>query len=146
MKHTKRVLMIMMAFTLFFATSVHDLADARKGGGFKSGVRSYQTTPKKSTQSGVSKSDSSSTKSGTAAAQTKKRGFFSGGSLMKGIMIGGIAGLLFGGMFANMGAFGSFLGLMVNMLALYLVVVLVLSFFRRRRERRRYEAQREGRY
>lgn len=64
---------------------------------------------------------------------------------MKGMMIGGFTGLLFGGMFGGMGAFGDFLGFAVNMLAIYVLVMLVMSFFRRRKERRRLEEQ-NGRY
>lgn len=143
MKSMKRVMMIVMAFTLFFAVTAPDFADARRGG-FKSGSRGFTTTPKKSTTNNVKKSDSTKgTTAGTTAGA--KRGFFSGGSLMKGLMIGGLAGFLFGGMFGGMGAFGDFLGLVVNMLAIYLVVVLIMSFFRRRRERRRLE-ERDGRY
>ncbi len=141
MKPMKRVMMIVMALTLFFAVTAPDFADARRGGGFKSGARGFTTTPKKSTTNNVKQSDSTK---GTTAG-TAKRGFFSGGSLMKGLMIGGIAGFLFGGMFGGMGAFGNFLGLMINMLAIYLVVVLIMSFFRRRKERRRLE-ERDGRY
>ncbi|WP_379151221.1 hypothetical protein [Paenibacillus sp. sgz5001063] len=144
MKPMKRVMMILMAFTLFFAVTAPDFADARRGGGFKSGTRGYTTTPKKSTTNNVKQNDSmTGTKTGTAARAN--RGFFSGGSLMKGLMIGGIAGFLFGGMFAGMGAFGNLIGFAVNMLAIYLVVIMVMSFFRRRKERRRLE-ERGGRY
>ncbi|MBW4081355.1 hypothetical protein [Paenibacillus sp. S150] len=140
----KRVMMIVMAFTLFFAVTVPDFADARRGGGFKSGTRGYTTTPKKSTTNNVKQSDSTTgTKAG--AGTTANRGFFSGGSLMKGLMIGGIAGFLFGGMFAGMGAFGNLLGFAVNMLAIYFIVMMIMSFFRRRQERRRLE-ERDGRY
>ncbi|HBS47033.1 hypothetical protein [Paenibacillus pseudetheri] len=141
----KRVMMIVMAFTLFFAVATPNFVDAKRGGGgFKSGTRSYSTTPKKSTTDNVRKSDS--TKSSTAGSTANtKRGFFSGGGLMKGMMIGGLAGLLFGGMFAGMGAFGNILGFAINMLAIYVLVMLVMSFFRRRKERRRLEDQ-GGRY
>ncbi|GGF80579.1 hypothetical protein GCM10010912_27140 [Paenibacillus albidus] len=142
MKPMKRVLMIVMAFTLFFAVTAPDFADARRGG-FKSGTRSFTTTPKKATtNNNVKQSDSTKGTAGsTAGTVNSKRGFFSGGSLLKGMMIGGLAGLLFGSMFAGMGALGSFLGFVVNMLAIYLVVVLAMSFFRRRKERRRLEEQ-----
>ncbi|CAH1058636.1 hypothetical protein PAECIP111894_04812 [Paenibacillus pseudetheri] len=145
MKPMKRVMMIVMAFTLFFAVATPNFVDAKRGGGgFKSGTRSYSTTPKKSTTDNVRKSDS--TKSSTAGSTANtKRGFFSGGGLMKGMMIGGLAGLLFGGMFAGMGAFGNILGFAINMLAIYVLVMLVMSFFRRRKERRRLEDQ-GGRY
>ncbi|WP_054942111.1 hypothetical protein [Paenibacillus ihuae] len=140
----KRVMMIVMAFTLFFAVTVPDFADARRGG-FKSGSRGFTTTPKKSTTDNVKKSDSTKGTPAGTAGSTAKRGFFSGGSLMKGLMIGGLAGFLFGSMFAGMGAFGNILGFLINMLAIYLVVMLIMSFFRRRRERRRFE-ERNSRY
>lgn len=56
MKPMKRVMMILMAFTLFFAVAAPDFADARRGGGgFKSGTRSYSTTPKNQQQQITSK-------------------------------------------------------------------------------------------
>lgn len=59
MKPMKRVMMIVMAFTLFFAVATPNFVDAKRGGGgFKSGTRSYSTTPKKSTTDNVRKSDS----------------------------------------------------------------------------------------
>ncbi|WP_425339579.1 hypothetical protein [Paenibacillus etheri] len=141
----KRVMMIVMAFTLFFAVATPNFVDAKRGGGgFKSGTRNYSTTPKKSTTDSVRKSDSTKGSTAGSTANTK-RGFFSGGGLMKGMMIGGLAGLLFGGMFAGMGAFGNILGFAINMLAIYVLVMLVMSFFRRRKERRRLEDQ-GGRY
>lgn len=145
MKPMKRVMMIVMAFTLFFAVTVPDFADARRGGSsFKSGSRGFTTTPKKSTTNNVKQSDSTKNPAAGTAAKTN-RGFFSGGSLMKGLMIGGIAGFLFGGMFAGMGAFGNIIGFFINMLAIYLIVVMIMSFFRRRQERRRMQ-ERDGRY
>ncbi|AIQ13387.1 hypothetical protein [Paenibacillus durus] len=146
MKFLKSAMMIVMAFTLFFAAAAPDYADARRGGGgFKSGQRSYTTTPNKSTQSNVNKSDSTKGTTAGTTAGTAKRGFFSGGSFMKGMIFGGLAGLLFGGLFGSMGAFGNILGFAVNMLAIYLVVMLVLSFFRRRQQRRKFD-ERGGRY
>lgn len=64
---------------------------------------------------------------------------------MKGLMIGGIAGLLFGSMFAGMGALGNIIGFLINMMAIYFVIVLIMSFFKRRQERRRLQ-ERDGRY
>lgn len=144
MKAMKRVMMIVMVFTLFFAVTAPDFADARRGG-FKSGTRSFTTTPKKSTTDNVRKNDSSTGTKAGATGVNANRGFFSGGGFMKGMMLGGIAGLLFGGMFAGMGAFGNILGLLINLFAIYAVVMLVMNFFRRRRERRIIE-ERDGRY
>ncbi|MFD1774332.1 hypothetical protein [Paenibacillus rhizophilus] len=144
MKFLKNAMMIVMAFTLFFAVAAPDYADARRGGGgFKSGQRGYTTTPNKS-QSNVNKSDGTKGTTAGTTAPTTNRGFFSGGSFMKGMMLGGLAGLMFGGLFGNMGFIGNLLGFAVNMLAIYLVVMLVLSLFRRRR--RRNFNERDGRY
>lgn len=158
MKHMKRVLMVVMAFTLLFATVTPDFADARRGGGFKSGRQGFTTTPKQSNtqqsntqQSNVNRNDNtrngSATTTGTAA-NTGNRGFFSGGGLMRGLMIGGLAGMMFGGLFGGMGMLGNILGLMINMLAIFAIVGLAMSLyqsFKRRREERERE-ERMGRY
>jgi predicted lipid-binding transport protein (Tim44 family) len=127
----------LLAFTAA-VTVPADVADARKS--FSSGKRSYTKTPAKS-QDQVSKS-TSGTKTGSSSSATganAKRGFFSGGSLMKGLMIGGLAGLFFGSVFSGMGFFGNFLGLLVNVLAIIVLIAIVqavLASIRRKRETR----------
>ncbi|ANS75178.1 hypothetical protein AWM70_11660 [Paenibacillus yonginensis] len=143
----KKIVMVVMAFTLFFAFTVQDSVDAkgRIGGSYRSGVKSHTTTPNKSTtKDNVSKSSTGSTTGGTAAS-TANRGFFSGGSFMKGMMIGGLSGLLFGSLFASMGGFGNLLGLALNIFAIYLVVVIAAALFRRF-SRPRKPDPRDGRY
>ncbi|USB34434.1 hypothetical protein [Paenibacillus sp. YPG26] len=136
----KKLMLVVMAFTLFFAFTVPHAVDAkRSGGGFKSGSRSYTNTPKKSQDSG------STTNKNTNSGQTANRGFFSGGGFMKGLMIGGLAGMLFGGLFSNMGALGSIFGLLINLLAIYVVVMIGIALFRKFRKPR-YNDHRGGRY
>jgi predicted lipid-binding transport protein (Tim44 family) len=56
---------------------------------------------------------------------------------MRGLLIGGMAGLLFGGLFGNMGGLGNILGLLVNVLAIYLLFVIIkniVSYFIQRRK------------
>jgi len=137
----KKLLLVfsLLAFTAAVTVPL-DSADAARKGGFSSGKKSFTQTPKKS-QDNVSNSTSGTggTKTGTAT-QTTQRGFFSGGSLMKGLMIGGIAGLLFGSMFSGLGGFGEFLGLIVNVLAIIALIAIVRAVFasiRRNREQRR---------
>lgn len=147
----KKLLMIVMAFTLFIGFTATDSADARRGGGggFKSGTKSYTTTPKKSTDSTTSTTSKSSTTSGTTGTTGKTGGFFSGGSLMRGMMIGGFAGLLFGGAFSNMGGFGELLGLAFNLIIIFAVVKVAMYLFRRNKEQRkepRYNDNGNGRY
>ncbi|REE57384.1 hypothetical protein A8990_15730 [Paenibacillus taihuensis] len=132
----KKGILLLMAFALFFAFSVGS-ADAKpRGGSFKSPKKSYTQTPSKPADN-VNKSTTGTTKSGTTATTTQKRGFFSGGSFMKGLMIGGLAGLLFGGMFGNLGFLGDLFGLLINVLAIYLVIVAIRGIFHYFRSRRR---------
>ncbi|MFC5648396.1 hypothetical protein ACFPYJ_04520 [Paenibacillus solisilvae] len=130
----RRTLLLLMAFTLFFAFSAGSVDARPKFGGIKSPKKSYTQTPAKPAEN-VNKSTPGT--SGTAkTGTTANRGFFSGGSLMKGLMIGGIAGLLFGSMFGT-GFFSNFLGLVVNLLAIYLVIVAIRGIFLYFRNRRR---------
>ena len=139
----KKLMLLVMAFTVFFAFSMPDTSDARRGG-FKSPKKSYTQTPSKPADNNVQSSQPSNRQGATtsAGAATQNRGFFSGGGLMKGLMIGGLAGLLFGGMFANMGGFGDFIGLLINVLAIYFIFIGIRSAIRYFREKRRLDNQR----
>lgn len=142
----KKVLAIFVALTMFLVVlAPADSVDARRGGGgFSSGKKTYSNTPKKSDN--VQKSTNKSNTSGTAGA-TKKPGFFSGGSLMKGLMIGGLAGMLFGGLFGGMGILGNILGLAVNLLAIWLLIIAVMAVVRVVKNRRREnEKNKDNRY
>ncbi|ASR47196.1 hypothetical protein B4V02_11105 [Paenibacillus kribbensis] len=145
----KNMMMLMMAFTLLIAMIAPSTADARRGGGFKSGPRSYQSTPSKAndSSSGINKSDSG-TKSSAATANTSRTGGFlgGGGGFLKGMMLGGLAGMLFGGLFGNMGALGSLLGLAVNVLAIYVLIMVGVGIYRAIKNRRRPDDSRGGRY
>ncbi|EUJ46918.1 hypothetical protein [Listeria riparia] len=50
-------------------------------------------------------------------------------------MFGGIAGLLFGSMLGNMGAFGDILALIINVIAIILVIRILIYFFQKWRNR-----------
>ena len=140
-----KALLVLTVFTVFFVT-LADPADARRGGKFVAPKKTYTEQPKKA-QDNVSNSDRTNAGAATgskAGANTigspgtagTQRGFLGGGSFMKGLMIGGLAGLLFGGLFANMGFLGELLGLMINVLAIYFLFVLIRSVYRYFRDRR----------
>lgn len=136
----KKVLMVFMAFTLFFASlGVASDADARRGGGgFKSQPKSYTNTPNRAdNNSGSVNSTNRSGANSSTAGTTGKRGFFSGGSFFTGLMVGGLAGMLFGGMFANMGFMGDFLGLLVNLAAIYVLFIAARGIYRMIRQRKK---------
>ena len=126
----------MMAFALFFAFSAADYADAKPRGGLKS-PRQGVTTPSKPAEN-VSRSDSGTKATNPATGTTANRGgLFGGGSFMKGLMIGGLAGMLFGGLFGSMGFLGEILGLMINLLALFLLFAVIRAIFVYFRDRRK---------
>ncbi|QHT61761.1 hypothetical protein GXP70_18440 [Paenibacillus lycopersici] len=137
----KKGILVFMAFALFFVFSA-GAADARpRGGKISSPKKSFTTTPSKPADN-VNKSTSGgtgTTKSGTAKSgtTTPQRGFFSGGSFMKGLMIGGLAGMLFGGLFGNMGFLGNIFGMLINILAIYVVITLIMGIVRYFRTRNR---------
>ncbi|CAM4406570.1 putative lipid-binding transport protein (Tim44 family) [Paenibacillus endophyticus] len=122
----KKGFIVMLAFALFLTLGFGQHADAKpRGGGIKSPKQSVTQNPKKSEN--VNQTNPG-TKAGTTAGATKP-GFFGGGSLMKGLMIGGLAGLMFGSLFAGMGAFGNILGLMINLLAIFAIIMLIRVAF-----------------
>lgn len=133
----KKIMMFMMAFTLILAFVSPEVTDAKRRSGGGSGFSKPGTSimsPNKSKTGDYKKSDTTSNNkstTGTSQGTKKGRGFFSGGSLMKGLMIGGFAGLLFGGMFSGMGFFGNILGLAVNILAIFLIVIVISALYRR---------------
>ena len=130
----KKIMALGLALLLVFAVTVPEgMADAkpRFGGSYKSPRRSY-TPPAQRPSDGVSKTEPGrpqTTTPGAGAARTN-RGFFSGGGLMRGLLVGGLAGMLFGGIFANMGMMGNILGLFVNLLGLYLLFVIIRGIVR----------------
>lgn len=58
------------------------------------------------------------------------------------MMVGGLAGLLFGGLFGGMGFLGELLGLAVNLIAIYLIVMVAVALFRRFRKPQVYQGPR----
>lgn len=93
--------------------------------GYRSPSRSYRPnnnqikrdTTKKATNNQATKNKSNN------------RGF------LGGLLFGGIAGLLFGSMLGNMGAFGDILALIINVIAIILVIRILIYFFQKWRNR-----------
>ncbi|MNJ47956.1 hypothetical protein D3C77_431340 [compost metagenome] len=141
----KKMTMLVMVFTLIFSFASTDFADARRGG-FKSGPRSYTTTPKKSNSVNKSESNTSNKSTSTNGMNNNRSGFFGGGSFMKGLMVGGLAGMLFGGLFGGMGFFGELLGLAINLFAIYLIVMVAVALFRRFKKPQVYQGPRNDDY
>lgn len=138
----KKVMLIVMTFTVLFTFVAPDFADAKRGG-FKSGPRSYNPAPKKPAQN-ENQNMTGNRAGANTANTTANRGFFSGGSLMRGLIVGGLAGMLFGSLFANMGFFGNLLGLAVNLLAIYLLIIAAMALYRRFKKQPSHDDYRRG--
>lgn len=132
----KKTLLIFSLFAFTIAVTVPMASVDAKPRSFSSGKKSFSKTPSKS-DSNVSQSQATKSSSSSAAGTTAKRGFFSGGSFMKGMMIGGLAGLMFGSMFAGMGALGNLFGLIINVLALFVLFAVFRAIYDRFKNRRR---------
>ncbi len=93
---------------------------------YRSGKKSFNSN------SGSNKNNSSifnQKKSTTSNAKTTKTNSFNKGSFAKSMLLGGVAGLLFGSLLANMGMMGSVLGLLVNVLVIILIIGLIKRIF-----------------
>lgn len=121
----KKLLAVFLAFALFFSPVGHiifddePVAEAKR---YKSGKKSFNVDKQKTpTQSNIKKEKDKQNDTNSPAAKKNNNS----GGLMKGLLFGGLAGLLFGGLLANMGALGSIVGLLVNILAILALVLLI---------------------
>ena len=129
----KKIFSALIALTIVMSPIgslvLNDHAATVEAKGYKSGKKSFSpnqnnfSKPKADKKQEENSSFTKSTKN-----PSTKGGFFSGG-LMRGLFVGGIAGLLFGSLFANMGMLGSVLGFLINMLAIIFVISIVRRIF-----------------
>lgn len=134
----KKGLIVMLALSLALTLS-HPSADARPRRGIKSPRQSYTETPKKRENT---ERANTGTNTGAATGAAAKRGFWSGGTFFRGLMVGGLAGLLFGGLLSGWGAFGSLIGLLINAAAIFAIIMLVRAVYVRFRNNRRPDERR----
>ncbi|MBC1458803.1 DUF2653 family protein [Listeria newyorkensis] len=94
--------------------------------GYRSPSRSYRPNNNQ-----VKRNNNSTTNKATnnQAAKKSNRGFWGG------LMFGGLAGLLFGSMLGNMGAFGDILALIINVIAIIVIIRLLIYLFQKWRNR-----------
>lgn len=133
-----RLFSALAGLAVAFTMVTVDAADARRGGSFGSrGGRTFQSVPSTTTApSSVAPVQRTMTQPGAAARNPSaaasgfnRPGF--GGSLMRGLMIGGLVGLLFGGGFGGMA--GMF-GFLIQALLIAGLAMLAIRFFRSRRQ------------
>jgi len=119
---------LMLALAPLGFIGLDHAADAKRG--YSSGSKSFKpstTTPSNNnninnvTPQRQQPNSAATTKTPATAPAANKGGF------MKGMLYGGLAGLLLGGLFANMGGLGAILGLLVNIAAIAFLIMLVMK-------------------
>ncbi|MFD2208565.1 hypothetical protein ACFSMW_02475 [Virgibacillus halophilus] len=111
--------------------------DAR---GYKSGKRGFNYNNnfnKNNNGSFFQNKKQNSVKNNRSTMNTNKKGNFMSSRFMKGMMLGGLAGLIFGGFLGHMGILGSMLGLMINVLAIFIFITIlgkIISLFKRKKK------------
>lgn len=130
----KKILSVLLTAALVFSpvgnVVFHDNTTTVEAKSYKSGKKSFNrnnNTTNNNNFSNFQQNKKANTTNNSATAT--KRGFFSGGGFMRGLMIGGLAGMLFGGLFANMGFMGDILGLFINLIAIFVVIALIRKIF-----------------
>lgn len=141
MKIFKRLGMLVGILALGSAMSLAtlDLADARQGGGFGSrGTRTYQAPPTTQTAPSTAQPIQRSVTQPNAATQStaaaSRGGLFGGGfagSMLRGLAIGGLVGLLLG---HGLGGMAGFLGLLLQAALIGIVVMVVFRLLAARRQ------------
>ncbi|MBC1475503.1 DUF2653 family protein [Listeria grandensis] len=94
--------------------------------GYRSPSRSYRPN---NNQVNRSNNTNKATNNQATKSKNSNRGFWGG------LLFGGIAGLLFGSMLGNMGAFGDIFALIINVIAIILIIRLLIYFFQKWRNR-----------
>ena len=127
---------LMLAVAPLSFIGIEDAADAKRS--YSSGSKSFKpSTTKPNNSSNITPKKQEPT-SNTAAKTpvNQATSTASKGGFMKGMLYGGLAGLLLGGLFANMGGLGAILGLLVNVIAigaLIMLVMKVISYFKKQK-------------
>lgn len=129
----KKILMLFMSMALVFSAGTFvnvDHADAKGKKSYNSGTKGYQPSSKQNSNISNQNSNVNSpakntapVKSTAAPAKSKSGGF------MKGLLFGGIAGLLLGGLINSLGSFGAILGLLINVLFIVMAIVVIRKLY-----------------
>jgi predicted lipid-binding transport protein (Tim44 family) len=136
----KKLLAAFLVTTLLFTPIgnfvFQDHSTTAEAAKYRSGKRSFNNnsnTTNKNSFFQNKKADTTKKSSATTAPKYKPSG------LMKGLMLGGLAGLLFGSLFANMGFLGSILGLLINVMAIFILISVIRGIFVYFKEKKKKE-------
>ena len=120
----KKLLVFFVAFALIFSPGglfEHQEVDAKKS--YKSGTKSFTPTKNDSNMNSTTNKPSTNTPANSTPAKPASSGGF-----MKGLLFGGLAGMLLGSMFGE-GMLGAIFGLLINILVIAAVIFLVRKIY-----------------
>lgn len=139
----KKVISAFLALSLFLSPVgnivFQDHSTTVEAKGYKSGKKGFNNNIGNTNKSNFQQQKKDNTTTNKSTATTTPKGGLMSGGLMKGLMLGGLAGLLFGGLLGGMGALGSFLGLMINVLAIYVLFSIIRKIFVLIRDKKKKE-------
>lgn len=149
----KKLAAALFAATLAFSTVGPIVVDHNdttvEAKSYKSGKRGFNTNGSSNNNSLFSNKSNTNTNSNS---QVNKNSTFNNKSLtnpttkkggfLKGMMLGGLAGMLFGGMLGHMGAMGNLFGFLVNIIAILVLLMLVMKIFQMFRGNKKREEDR----
>lgn len=124
-------------------TSVTTVSAKMRGGGYRSSNRSYNTNSNR-VKSNTNRTNTNRAATNKAVTANKAQAKSRFGGFLGGMMLGGLAGMLFGGMLANMGGFGNILGMIINVLAIIIIIRLVFMIISRIRQNKKAQATAGG--
>ncbi|MGM7720033.1 hypothetical protein [uncultured Metabacillus sp.] len=136
----KKLFSAMLVLTLLFTPVsgflIGDQVTTVSAKGYKSGKKSFNSNSTNSPS--LFKKEDSQQKSSTATKSSTTSKPKAGG-IMKGLFLGGLAGLLLGGLLSNLGILGSIIGLFVNIFAIVAIIFIVRKLFTFFKNKRKHE-------
>ena len=135
-----KTLAVVMAVAMPLAVTISSSVDARPGGGGSRGSRTFSAPPTTPTAPNAAQPlNRTITQPGTKAPAAAPAGGFNRpgmgmlGGLAAGFLGAGLLGMLFGGgLFSGLGSLSSIIGLVLQLALIFIVVRLVMSWWRRR--------------
>jgi len=127
----KKLFSAMVALTLLLTPVggflLGDQVSTVQAKGYKSGKKSFNSNTNSNSPSLFKKDDTQQKSSTTTNSKTTTKP--KTGGIMKGLFLGGLAGLLLGGLLTNLGVLGSIIGFIINLLAILAVIFIIRKIF-----------------
>ena len=137
----KKLFSAMLVLTILFTPiggfMLGDQLTTVSAKGYKSGKKSFNSNTNNNSPSLFKKEDTQQKSSTTTKNSTTAKPKM--GGIMKGLFLGGLAGLLLGGLLSNLGVLGSIIGLFINVLAIIAVIFIIRKLFTLFKKKRKSE-------